>query len=245
MSAVSEFESNAKVFTFHEILEGSGSSDKLLITAPGKFRAVFEEARGGAMTYWYDIENQPDHTAQLGDITNGIDRIVFNDGTTRNLSESTSVATSSTYLAGPVVNQITYTGTFGGVANYNYVLTKTIWSDGRIWNQFSLVNNTGSTVDWSDMSIYNSLTNTNFDLLYDNSDTSPTPGTDNWWAQVGNGIGTPGNAIKAVLVSYFLSQTGGWVYDTYSSASGPPNIIIIEMLMVHLKQMEVQLRLIG
>lgn len=218
MSAVSEFETNADVFTFHEITEGSGASDNLLVTAPGKFRTVFDEAKGGAMTYWYDTENQSDHSAQLGDVTNGIDRLIFNDGTARNLSASTNVATSSTYLAGPVVSKITYTGTFGGVTNYNYTLTKTIWQDGRIWNNFSLVNNTGSTVDWSDMSLYNSLTNTNFNLVYDNTDATPTPGTDNWFAQIGNGTG----GIKAVLANYFVSQTGGWVYDAYASAAGPP-----------------------
>ncbi len=218
MAAISEFETNADIFTFHEITEGSGSSDNLLITAPGKFRTVLDESKGGAMTYWYDIENQSDHTAQLGDLTNGIDRLIFNDGTARNLSASTNVATSSTYLAGPVVSKITYTGDFGGVANYDYTLTKTIWQDGRIWNNFSLTNNTGSTVDWSDMSLYNSLTNTNFSLLYDNTDATPTPGTDNWFAQVGNGTG----GIKAVLANYFISQTGGWVYDAYNSAGGPP-----------------------
>lgn len=218
MAAISEFETNADIFSFHEITEGSGSSDNLLVTAPGKFRAVFDEAKGGAMTYWYDTENQSNHTAQLGDTTNGIDRLIFNDGTARNLSASTNVATSSTYLAGPVVSKITYTGDFGGVANYDYTLTKTIWEDGRIWNSFSLVNNTGLTVDWSDMSLYNSLTNTNFNLLYDNTDNTPTPGTDNWFAQIGNGTG----GIKAVLANYFVSQTGGWVYDTYSSAGGPP-----------------------
>lgn len=218
MAAISEFETNADIFTFHEIPEGSGSSDNLLVTAPGKFRTVFDEAKGGAMTYWYDTENQATHTAQLGDLTNGIDRLIFNDGTARNLSASTNVATSSTYLAGPVVSKITYTGNFGGIANYDYTLTKTIWEDGRIWNSFSLVNNTGSTVDWSDMSLYNSLTNTNFNLLYDNTDATPTPGTDNWFAQVGNGTG----GIKAVLANYFVSQSGGWVYDAYASAGGPP-----------------------
>jgi hypothetical protein len=218
MSAISEFETNADIFSFHEIAEGSGSSDNLLVTAPGKFRTVFDEAKGGAMTYWYDIENQSTHTAQLGDLTNGIDRLIFNDGTARNLSASTNVATSSTYLAGPVVTKITYTGDFGGIANYDYSLTKTIWEDGRIWNSFALVNNTGSTVDWSDMSLYNSLTNTNFNLLYDNTDDTPTPGTDNWFAQVGNGTG----GIKAVLANYFVSQSGGWLYDAYASAGGPP-----------------------
>lgn len=218
MAAISEFETNADIFSFHEIPEGSGSSDNLLVTAPGKFRTVFDEAKGGAMTYWYDTENQADHTAQLGDTTNGIDRLIFNDGTARSLSASTNVATSSTYLAGPVLNKITYTGDFGGIANYDYTLTKTIWEDGRIWNNFSLVNNTGSTVDWSDMSLYNSLTNTNFNLLYDNTNNTPTPGTDNWFAQIGNGTG----GIKAVLANYFVSQTGGWVYDAYASAGGPP-----------------------
>ncbi len=217
-AAISEFETNAKVFSFHEELEGSGSSDNLLVTAPGKFRAVFDEAKGGAMTYWYDIENQSDHTAQLGDTTNGIDRLEWNDGTNRVLADSTSVATSSVYLAGPVISKITYSGNFDGQANYPYTLTKTIWEDGRIWNTFSLTNNTGATVDWSDISLYNSLTNTNFTRDRDNDDDTPTPGTDNWWSQIGNGTG----GIKATLTQYFADQTGGWVYDAYASAGGPP-----------------------
>ncbi len=218
MAAISEFETNADIFTFHEITEGSGASDNLLVTAPGKFRTVFDEAKGGAMTYWYDTENQSDHTAQLGDLTNGVDRLIFNDGTARNLSASTNVATSSTYLAGPVISKITYTGDFGGVANYDYTLTKTIWQDGRIWNNFTLVNNTGSSVDWTTMGLYNSLTNTNFDLAYDNFDNTPNEGEANWFAQIGNGTG----GIKAALVSYFVSQTGNWYYDHWGFASGPP-----------------------
>jgi hypothetical protein len=219
-AAVTQFETNAKIFSFHEELQGDGpsSATQTLVTAPGKFHAVFDEAKGGAMTYWYDIENQTTHGTQLGDLTNGVDRIIWDDGTNRNLADSTSVATSSTYLAGPVILKRTYSGTFAGVSDYDYTLSKTIWEDGRIWNSFALTNNTGSTVDWADMSFYNSLTNTNFTLDRDNDDDTPTPGTDNWWAQIGDG----GSGIKAVIANYFVSQTGGWVYDTHASAAGPP-----------------------
>ena len=209
----------AKIFAFHEIPESDGASTKTLVTAPGKFHLVFDDAKGGALTYWYDIENQTTHGAQLGDTTYGVDRLEWHDGTAVRALASSTATTTIQESNGAFVKLVT-TGVLGGVSGLNYTLTRFIGEDGRIFSTFALTNGTGGNVDWGTMTQYLSVNNTNFNFVYDNTDATPTPGTDRWFAQVGTSGGTP--AIKAVAAQHFVTSSASFVYDTYGSQTGTP-----------------------
>ncbi len=222
MAAVTTYtpSTTAKVFAFHEVPESTGASTKTLVTAPGKFHLVFDDAKGGALTYWYDIENQTTHGAQLGDTTYGVDRLEWHDGTAvRALASSTNVTTTVAETNGAFVKLVT-TGRLGGITGLDYTLTRFIGEDGRIFSTFELVNGTGGAVDWGTMTQFLSVNNTNFNFGYDNTDATPTPGTDRWIAQVGTSAGSP--AIKAVAAAHFVTSSASLAYDTYGSQTGTP-----------------------
>jgi hypothetical protein len=218
-AAISQYEYNAKIFAFHEMTAGSPGPSSTLVIAPSKFQLVFSDAKGGALVKWYDQENNTTHNAQLGDTTYGVDRLEWHDGTAmRALASSTNVSTTIQITNGSFVKLVT-TGNFGGQSNYPYTLTRFIGEDGRIFTTFALTNNSGGSVDWGTMTQFLSLNNANFTASRDNSDDTPTPGTDKWFAQVGTSAGSP--TIKAVAAAYFVTSTGGFAFDTYAAQTSP------------------------
>lgn len=219
MAGISQLENQAKVFAFKENSEGTSPSTRVLITAPGKYHLVADLAKGGAFSRWYDLENQAYHQAQLADTANGLDRLEWQDATLKKLANSTN-AYLVEYRPGTNFVNLKISGQLNNAAGYDYLLNKTFWQDGRVFESFDLTNNTASAVDWQAMTYYSSLANSNFSFLYDNTDATPTFGTDHWFAQVGTSAGSP--AIKASLAAYVIGQSGGFNYDAYGSSSTLP-----------------------
>jgi len=206
---------NLKVFALTQT-DASGSTDQqnLLVGLPNQYFAVFNEDKGGGLARWYDRENDPALTNQLVDTDTILDKISWDDGTTyRHLHNTTNALLT---LESNTPNRVSfkYEGLLGNIPGYNYVYKRTIWADGRIWSDFNFTNNSGSEIDWTSMDQAVSVDyadGNSFDYLYDNSDTTPTPGTDNWWGLIGNGT----SGVKSVAIGHYIGQSGGWVYDTY------------------------------
>ncbi|PIY96729.1 MAG: hypothetical protein COY66_03235 [Candidatus Kerfeldbacteria bacterium CG_4_10_14_0_8_um_filter_42_10] len=211
-------ENDAKVFALTQTdpLGTSTPPNYTLVVSPAKFIAVLNNDKGGGIEYWYDLENDSLLLNNLVDADSVLDPIDWNDGSQARSLINTSNATLTVNNNSGTRVKLTYTGQLENVTGLDYVLQRIIWEDGRIFTNFTLTNNTGSTVDWGEMKHSVNVDYAeaaNFTASRDNSDDTPTPGTDNWWGMIGSAGG-----IKATFLSHYLGQTGGWVYDTYGTA---------------------------
>ncbi|MDD5341953.1 MAG: M14-type cytosolic carboxypeptidase [Patescibacteria group bacterium] len=187
-----------------------------VVGSPSQYFAVFNNDKGGGISDWYDRENDQYLLNNLVDADSVLDPIDWNDGSAVRSLISTTNATFSVANNSGNRTEFSYSGELAGISGEDYILNRVIWGDGRIWTKFSLTNTTGSTIDWGEMK--NSVNidfaeAANFTASRDNSDDTPTPGTDNWWGMLGTG------AMKSSAIAHYVGQSGGWTYDTYNTAS--------------------------
>ncbi|PIS42206.1 MAG: hypothetical protein COT24_04665, partial [Candidatus Kerfeldbacteria bacterium CG08_land_8_20_14_0_20_40_16] len=188
-----------------------------VVGSPGEYFIVLNDNTGGGIYNWYDRENNPLLTNDLGDATNNVDLLSWNDGVAARTLYGSSNTTLTVDSNSGIRTKFTYTGTLANQTNYNYTLERVIWQDGRTWSKFNFTNNTGGSINWAAMiqgANIDSGDAANSSPLYDNTADPPTQGTDNWFAQMGNG-----STLKSSVVGHYVGQTGGWVYDDYATAS--------------------------
>lgn len=219
-------EASAKVFLLRQT-DPNGTTTPpqyTVVGSPGQYFIVLNNDKGGGIDNWYDRENNPLLTQQLNDDTSWIvDKVAWEEqlaGPTydyRHLAAATNATLTVESNSGTRV-RFKYEGLLDDLAGYNYTHTQTIWEDGRIWSDFNFTNNKGSAIDWRSVE---HVVSTEYNyasslvLTYDDTDATPTVGSQGWWGLVGNGTA----GIKAVVIGFYVPNSGGWTYDTYSSAS--------------------------
>ena len=209
-------ESNAKIFGLSPS-DAGGSTDQRYYVAvsPNQYTIAFDEDRGGGIARFWDRENNANMTFQQVDAERVLDDVEWNNGTVLRTNNSTNAALTVVSNTGNHL-RLKYEGLLGNVADVDYTHERSIWEDGKIWSAFTLTNNTGSPIDWADMAFDVSVENgyaARYSAAYDNTADPPTAGTDRWFGFFGTG------GYKTNAFAHFVGQTGGWVYDDYTTTS--------------------------
>ncbi|MEA3357337.1 MAG: DUF2341 domain-containing protein, partial [Patescibacteria group bacterium] len=179
------------------------------ISVADEFEIEIDSAKGGIIDSWFDLENDSGKADQLADATDGLFDFYGTDGSTRRVSDSTS----TTQQVLEVTNTraiVQYAGNMGA-ANYDYILTYTIYATGEIYIKLEITNNTGSSVTWTNQKAevsIDSATNHNADGdgVTSNGE-AMVVGTNNWVKWVGDGTTEKDTAV--------LYHHSGFNYNEY------------------------------
>lgn len=223
-SLFAQHEAYNKVFALQTTDAGSPADpDYFVVGSPGQYFAFFYEDKGGGLYKWFDRENDPYCTEQLVDATRPLDEVawVYPGAINLNTLNTTDAVLTVTNNSGTHV-RFNYAAQFDEGTDLDYVWNKTLWADGRSWQSFALTNNSSSEFTWGTMNHQLSMEagyDSYLTLLYDNTDTLPEPtgiDPDFWWGMKGDTTN-----IGAAAIAFYVGQSGGWVYDSYSSTRPP------------------------
>lgn len=169
------------------------------VTSPGVFEATFSGERGGSITSWYDLGNDPGKTTQFA-TSGGMMGWEYHWGSSYLLS--TTLHGNIAILENTAARVKTKVS--GTINNLPISATFTVYPSGLVSEKYEITNPTGSDASFTDARYHlTTPLSSGFSAVFD-KDTSAPPqfGVDTWLQFLGNG--SAGRKFSAVR--YFISS---------------------------------------